>query len=150
MIQGGGFWHYEEAVKGLSRDLKRKRGSGKARMGQVHEDAVDGMVLMMQGARLRVPFCGESSAGIYFQLYGRVKHKAWDSGYVRKILEETGTYAPRPWVRPVSECVARADGRLVKQIVLSSSSRLVVMQVGMDSRGEVYRWRAADWTACQR
>ena len=78
VLRRGGVWQYEEAVKGLSRDLKRRRGSGKVRMGRVDEDAVDTMVLMIRAARLSVPFCGESSAGIYFQLYGRVKHKARD------------------------------------------------------------------------
>ncbi|CDF38352.1 unnamed protein product [Chondrus crispus] len=70
VIRRGGVWQYEEAVKGLSRDLKGKRGSGKMGMGRGDEDAVDGMVLMMRAARLSVPFCGASNAGIYFQLYG--------------------------------------------------------------------------------
>ncbi|CDF36606.1 WD40-repeat containing protein [Chondrus crispus] len=182
VVQRGGVWQYEEAVKGLSRDLKRKRGSGQE-VGRVgvnedavdgmflmmskrlflsarwvktvlqrgglwpyeeavkglsrDEDTVDGMVLMMRAARLSVPFCGESSAGIYFQLYGRVKHKARESGCVRKILEEIEKYAPRPWVRPVSECVARADGRLVEQIVLPYDSTGEI-EVGIDSRGAVF------------
>ncbi|CDF33339.1 WD40-repeat containing protein [Chondrus crispus] len=136
VIRRGGVWQYEEAVKGLSRDLKGKRGSGKVGMGRGDEDAVDGMVLMMRAVRLSVPFCGENSAGIYFQLYGRVKHKARDSSCVRKMLEEIERYAPRPWVRPVSECVARADGKMVEQIVLPHSG--TELQVGMDSSGEVY------------
>ncbi|CDF40981.1 unnamed protein product [Chondrus crispus] len=70
VIRRGGVWQYEEAVKGLSRDLKGKRGSGKVGMGRGDEDAVDGMVLMMRAARLSVPFFGASNAGIYFQLYG--------------------------------------------------------------------------------
>ncbi|CDF37477.1 WD40-repeat containing protein [Chondrus crispus] len=137
VIRRGGVWQYEEAVKGLSRDLKRKRGSGGVTRGRVDEDAVDTMVLMMRAARLSVPFCGENNAGIYFQLYGRVKHKARDSGCVRKILEEIERYAPRPWVRPVSECVARADGTLVEHIVLPYFGTQEI-QVGIDSRGEVY------------
>ncbi|CDF38963.1 WD40-repeat containing protein [Chondrus crispus] len=136
VIRRGGVWQYEKAVKGLSRDLKGKRGSGKVGMGRADEDAVDGMVLMMRAARLSVPFCGENSAGIYFQLYGRVKHKARDSSCVRKMLEEIERYAPRPWVRPVSECVARADGKMVEQIVLPNFG--FEIQVGMDSSGEVY------------
>ncbi|CDF36539.1 NB-ARC protein [Chondrus crispus] len=136
VIRRGGVWQYEEAVKGLSRDLKGKRGSGKVGMGRADKDAVDGMVLMMRAARLSVPFCGENSAGIYFQLYGRVKHKARDSSCVRKMLEEIERYAPRPWVRPVSECVARADGKMVEQIVLPNFGTRI--QVGMDSSGEVY------------
>ncbi|CDF38040.1 WD40-repeat containing protein [Chondrus crispus] len=138
VLQRGGVWQYEEAVKGLSGELKRKRGSGQevGRVG-VDEDAVDGMVLMMRAARLSVLFCGESSAGIYFQLYGRVKHKARESGCVRKILEEIEKYAPRPWVRPMSECVARADGRLVEQIVLPYDSTGKV-EVGIDCRGAVF------------
>ncbi|CDF36609.1 WD40-repeat containing protein [Chondrus crispus] len=138
VLQRGGVWQYEEAVKGLSRDLKWKRGSGQevGRVG-VDEDAVDGMVLMMRAARLSIPFCGESSAGIYFQLYGRVKHKARQSGCVQKILEEIEKYAPRPWVRPVSECVARADGRLVEQIVLPYDNTGKV-EVGIDCRGAVF------------
>ncbi|CDF32725.1 NB-ARC and TPR repeat-containing protein [Chondrus crispus] len=99
VLQRGGVWQYEEAVKGLSRDLKRKREGGKPGMGRVDEDAADAMVLMMRAARLSVPFCGESSAGIYFQLFGRVKHKAHDSGCVRKILEEIERFAP--YVRTV-------------------------------------------------
>ncbi|CDF34773.1 unnamed protein product [Chondrus crispus] len=137
VMRRGGVWQYEKAVKGLSRDLKGKRGSGKVGMGRADEDAVDGMVLMMRAARLSVPFCGENSAGIYFQLYGRVKHKARDSSCVRKMLEEIERYAPRPWVRPVSECVARADGKMVEQIVLPYFSTEI--QVGMDSSGEVRR-----------
>ena len=137
VIQRGGVWQYEEAVKEVSRDLKRNRGSGRAGRGWVDEDAVDEMVLMMRAARLSAPFCGESSAGIYFQLYGRVKHKARESGWVRKILEEIERYAPRPWVRPVSECVARADGRLVEQNVLPYDFGRDT-KVSMDSRGVVY------------
>ncbi|CDF34217.1 WD40-repeat containing protein [Chondrus crispus] len=137
VIQRGGVWQYEEAVKGLSRELKRKRGSGKVGMGPVDEDAVDAMVLMMRAARLSVPFCGESSAGIYFQLYGRVKHKARDSSCVQKMLEEIERYAPRPWVRPVNECVSRAGGRLVDHIVLPYYGAHEI-QVGIDSSGEMY------------
>ncbi|CDF38978.1 WD40-repeat containing protein [Chondrus crispus] len=141
VIRRGGVWQYEEAVKGLSRDLKGKGGSGKVGMGRADEDAVDGMVLMMRAARLSVPFCGENSAGIYFQLYGRVKHKARDSSCVGKMLEEIERYAPRPWVRPVSECVARADGKMVEQIVLPNFGTKI--QVGMDSSGEVYGCQVA-------
>ena len=75
-------------MKRLSRELKRKIRSGKAGKGRVNEDAVDTMVLMMRAARLSLPFCGESSAEIYFQLYGRVRHKARDLGCMGKILEE--------------------------------------------------------------
>ncbi|CDF40200.1 WD40-repeat containing protein [Chondrus crispus] len=141
VIRRGGVWQYEEAVKGLSRNLKGKRGSGKVGMGRGDEDAVDGMVLMMRAARLSVPFCGENSTGIYFQLYGRVKHKARDSSCVRNMLEEIERYAPRPWLQPVSECVARADGKMVEQIVLPHDGTEI--QVGMDSSGEVYGCQVA-------
>ncbi|CDF36259.1 unnamed protein product [Chondrus crispus] len=136
VIQRGGVWQYGEAVKDRSSFLSNKGGSESLLRDTGEEDSLYAMELMMRAARLSVPFCGENSAGIYFQLYGRVKHKARDSSCVRKILEEIETYAPRPWVQPVSECVARADGRLVEQIVFPSVSSRAV-QVGMDSRGEV-------------
>ena len=136
VIQRRGVWQYEEAVKSLSRYLRQKRRGGSAGGGTVDEDSIDGMVLMMRAARLSVPFCGESSAGIYFQLYARVKHKASESRSVRKILEEIERYAPRPWLRPVSECLGRAGGSLVEQIILPYDTYRV--QVAMDSKGGIY------------
>ncbi|CDF39810.1 WD40-repeat containing protein [Chondrus crispus] len=136
VIQRGSVWQYEEAVKDLSSVLRNRGGSESLLRDTGEEDSVSAMELMMRAARLSVLFCGESSAGIYFQLYGRIKHKASELGSVQRILEEIKRYAPRPWVRPVSECVARADGRLVEQIVLPYARG--VIQVGMDSSGEVY------------
>ena len=74
-------------MKGVSKVLKRKLGSGRAGS-PVHEDSVDAMVLMMRAARLSEHLCSESCARIYFQLYGEVKHKARESGWVRNILGE--------------------------------------------------------------
>ncbi|CDF38850.1 WD40-repeat containing protein [Chondrus crispus] len=55
-------------------------------------------------------------------------------GSVQRILEEIEEHAPRPWLQPVSECVGRAGGSLVEQIVLPSTAH----EVGMDSTGGVY------------
>ncbi|CDF37667.1 WD40-repeat containing protein [Chondrus crispus] len=137
VIQKGGVWQYGEAVKDLSSFLRNTGGSESLSRGTGEEDSVYAMELMMRAARLSVPFCGEGSAGIYFQLYGRIKHRASELGSVQRILEEIERHAPRPWVRPVSECVERADGRLVEQIVLPYFGSREI-QVGMDSSGQVY------------
>ncbi|CDF38694.1 WD40-repeat containing protein [Chondrus crispus] len=136
VIQRGSVWQYEEAVKDLNILLRNTGGSESLLRDTGEEDSVYAMELMMRAARLSVPFRGEGSAGIYFQLYGRIKHRAQDSGCVQRMLKEIERHAPRPWVRPVGECVERADGRLVEQIVLPYAKG--VIQVGMDSSGEVY------------
>ncbi|CDF33984.1 WD40-repeat containing protein [Chondrus crispus] len=134
VIQRGSVLQYEEAVKDLNSFLRNTGASESLLRDTGEEDSVYAMELMMRAARLSVPFCGESSAGIYFQLYGRIKHRASQLGSVRRILEEIEEHAPRPWVRPVSECVGRAGGSLVEQIVLPN----IVYEVGMDSTGGVY------------
>ncbi|CDF33327.1 WD40-repeat containing protein [Chondrus crispus] len=137
VIQRGSVWQYEEAVKDLNRLLGNTGGSESLLRDTGEEDSVYAMELMMRAARLSVPFCGESSAGIYFQLYGRIKHRASELGSVQRILEEIEEHAPRPWVRPVSECVGRAGGSLVEHIVLPNTP-ITVYEVGMDSTGGVY------------
>ncbi|CDF34807.1 WD40-repeat containing protein [Chondrus crispus] len=134
VIQRGSVWQYEEAVKDLNSFLRNTGGSESVLRDTGEEDSVYAMELMMRAARLSVPFCGESSAGIYFHLYGRIKHRASQLGSVRRILEEIEEHAPRPWLRPVSECVGRAGGSLMEQIVLPST----VYEVGIDSTGGVY------------
>ncbi|CDF39140.1 WD40-repeat containing protein [Chondrus crispus] len=135
VIQRGSVWQYEEAVKDLNSFLRNTGGSESLLRDTGEGDSVYAMGLMMRAARLSVPFCGESSAGIYFQLYGRMKHRASELGSVQRILEEIEEHTPRPWLQPVSECVGRAGGSLVEQIVLPI---VVVSKVGMDSTGGVY------------
>ena len=79
---------YEEAVNGLSRDMKRKRTSRKAVMGRVYEDAVDTLVFMMRAARLNVPFCDESNAEIYFQII--VASEAQGTGFRLRAKDRGG------------------------------------------------------------
>ncbi|CDF36581.1 WD40-repeat containing protein [Chondrus crispus] len=134
VIQRGSVWQYEEAVKDLNSFLRNTGGSESLLRDTGEEGSVYAMELMMRAARLSVPFCGESSAGIYFQLYGRIKHRAAELCSVQRILEEIEEHTPRPWLQPVSECVGRAGGSLVEQIVLPN----IVYEVGMDSTGGVY------------
>ncbi|CDF34811.1 WD40-repeat containing protein [Chondrus crispus] len=133
VIQRGSVRQYEETVKDLNSCL-RFTGGSKSLRDSGEGDSMYAMGLMMRAARLSVPFCGESSAGIYFQLYGRIKHRASELGSVQRILDEIEEHAPRPWVRPVSECVGRAGGSLVELIVLPTTAH----GVGMDSTGAVY------------
>ncbi|CDF38372.1 WD40-repeat containing protein [Chondrus crispus] len=137
VIQRGSVWQYEEAVKDLNSVLRNTGGSESLLRDTGEEDSVYAMELMMRAARLSVPFCGESSAGIYFQLYGRIKHRASELGSVQRILEEIEEHTPRPWLQPVSECVGRAGGSLVEHIVLPNTP-ITVYEVGMDSTGGVY------------
>ncbi|CDF34197.1 WD40-repeat containing protein [Chondrus crispus] len=134
VIQRGSVRQYEEAVKDLNSFLRNTGGSESLLRDTREEDSVYAMELMMRAARLSVPFCGESSAGIYFQLHGRIKHRASELCSVRGILDEIEEHAPRPWLRPVSECVGRAGGSLVQHIVLRTTAH----EVGMDSTGGVY------------